>query len=116
MVREYDTISPEDVQTANMLRKRQLARSISDAGWSAFPVILAAKAAYAGRRVVAVSPAYTSQTCSGCGVVVYRGLSVRSHRRPDCGTSLHRDHSAARNRERAGQVRQGGVALAASEN
>jgi len=33
---------------------------------------------------------------------------------PDCGTSLHRDHNAARNIERAGQALRGGVALAAS--
>jgi putative transposase len=78
--------------------------------------ILAAKAAYAGRRVVAVPPAYTSQTCSGCGVLVQKGLSVRWHFCPDCGTSLHRDHNAARNRERAGLALRGGVAVAASQN
>jgi putative transposase len=80
--------------------------SISDAGWSAFLSILAAKAAYAGRRVVAVPPAYTSQTCSGCGRVVWKGLSVRWHQCPyeDCGTHLHRDHNAARNREPSGRA------------
>jgi transposase len=43
-----------------------------------------------------VPPAYTSQTCSGCGVLVAKGLSVRWHSCPDCGTSLHRDHNAAK--------------------
>jgi hypothetical protein len=33
----------------------------------------AMKAACAGRRIIAVHPAYTSQTCSGCGVVVAKG-------------------------------------------
>ena len=46
---------------------------------------------------VAVDPAYTSQACSGCGVMVEKGLSVRWHECPDCGTSLHRDHNAAKN-------------------
>jgi putative transposase len=72
--------------------------------------ILSHKAAWAGRRVIAVPPAYTSQTCSGCGVMVSKGLSVRWHACPDCGVSLHRDHNAAKNRERAGQARRGAVA------
>ena len=110
LVRENDTISHEDVQTATMVKHHQLAKSISDAGWAAFLSILAAKAADAGRRVVAVPPAYTSQTCSGCGAVVQTGLSVRWHACPECGTSLHRDHNAARNLERLGQSLQGAVA------
>jgi putative transposase len=110
LVRENDTIYHEDLQTANMLKNHHLAKSISDAGWSAFLSILVAKAAYAGRRVVAVPPAYTSQTCSGCGVIVHKGLSVRWHACPDCGTSLHRDHNAAKNIERAGRALRGEVA------
>jgi putative transposase len=110
LVREHDMIYHEDLQTANMLKNHHLAKSISDAGWSQFLSILAAKAAYAGRRVVAVPPAYTSQTCSGCGVVVQKGLSVRWHSCPDCGTSLHRDHNAAKNIERLGQSLRGAVA------
>jgi len=116
LVREHDTIYHEDLQTANMVRNYQLAKSIFDAGWAAFLTILSDKAAYAGKRVVAVPPAYTSQRCSGCGVLVSKGLSVRWHACPDCGASLHRDHNAAKNIERLGQCRQGGVAVAALEN
>jgi putative transposase len=116
LVRAFDVISHEELQVANMVQNHHLAKTIADAGWSAFLTILAFKAACAGKRVVAVNPAYTSQTCSGCGVLVAKRLSVRWHSCPDCGTSLHRDHNAARNRERLGQSRQGGVALAASEN
>jgi putative transposase len=116
LVRTNDTISHEDLQTANLLKNHPLAKSIQDAGWSQFLSILSHKAAYAGRRVVAVPPAYTSQTCSGCGVLVQKGLSVRWHSCPDCGTSLHRDHNAARNLERLGQSLRGGVAVAASEH
>ena len=110
LVQQHDTIYHEDLQTANLLKNHHLAKSIADAGWSQFLSILAAKAAYAGRRVVAVPPAYTSQTCSGCGAVVKKGLSVRWHSCPDCGTNLHRDHNAARNIERLGQSLQGEVA------
>jgi putative transposase len=99
LVQQYDTIYHEDLQTANMLRNHHLAKSIADAGWSAFLSILSCKAAEAGKTVVAVPPAFTSQACSGsgCGVLVMKGLSVRWHCCPDCGTSLHRDHNAARN-------------------
>jgi putative transposase len=116
LVRANDTIYHEDLQTANMLKNHHLAKSISDAGWAAFLAILSYKAAWAGRRVVAVTPAFTSQICSDCGVLVHKGLSVRWHRCPDCGTSLHRDQNAAKNIERAGQARRGGVAVVASEN
>jgi putative transposase len=124
LVRAYDTIYHEDLQPANMLKNHHLAKSIQDAGWAQFLSILAAKAAYAGRRVVAVPAAYTSQRCSSCGVIVAKSLSVRWHSCPDCGMSLHRDHNAALNILRLGQemnkgpgmALRGGVAVAASEN
>ena len=110
LVQQHDTIYHEALQPANMVKNHHLAKSIQDAGWGAFLIILSYKAACAGRQVRAVNPAYTSQTCSGCGALVQKGLSVRWHRCPDCGTSLHRDHNAAKNIERAGQALQGGVA------
>jgi putative transposase len=110
LVRANDVIYHEDLQTANMLKNHHLAKSISDAGWSQFLSILAFKAACAGKRTLAVPPAYTSQRCSGCGVLVAKGLSVRWHACPHCGTSLQRDQNAARNIERLGQSRQGAVA------
>jgi putative transposase len=116
LVREHDTIYHENLQVANMVKNHHLAKSITDAGWGAFLTILTYKAACAGRRVIGVNPASTSQRCSGCGELVYKGLSVRWHTCPDCGTSLHRDHNAAKNIERLGRSLQGGVALAASEN
>jgi putative transposase len=118
LVQQNDTIYHEDLQVRNMVRNHHLAKSISDAGWAAFLSILSNKAACAGRSVVAVPPAYTSQTCSGCGRVVWKGLSVRWHQCPyeDCGTSLHRDHNAAKNIEWAGRALRGGAGVPASEN
>jgi putative transposase len=116
LVRAYDTIYHEDLQTANMVRNHHLAKSISDAGWSAFLSILSFKAACAGRSVVAVPPAYTSQACSGCGVIVSKGLSVRWHSCPACGTSLHRDHNAAKNIQWRGQRLRGVPAVAGALN
>ena len=116
LVRANEVIYHEDLQVRNMVQNHHLAKSIQDAGWSAFLAILNFKAANAGRTVQAVDPAFTSQACSGCGVVVHKGLSVRWHSCPACGTSLHRDHNAAKNIERRGQRLRGGVGLPASEN
>jgi putative transposase len=116
LVRQYDTIYHEDLRVANMVKNPHLAKSIGDAGWGAFLTVLTFKAASAGKRVVAVDPAFTSQACSGCGVVVQKGLSVRWHSCPDCGTSLHRDHNAALNIQGRGQRLRGLVGLPAGTN
>jgi putative transposase len=116
LLRANDTISLEDIQVRNMVRNHHLAKSISDAGWAQFRAILEAKAACAGRRVLAVNPAYTSQECSGCGVLVHKSLSVRTHVCTACGLVLDRDENAAINIQRAGQALRGVVALAAATN
>ncbi len=110
LLRQYDTIYLEDLQVANMVRNRHLAKSIADAGWVQFRTILAAKAACAGRRVVAIPAQYTSQDCSGCGTRVPKSLSVRTHACTSCGLVLDRDENAARNIQWAGQALRGVVA------
>jgi putative transposase len=116
LIRQYDTIYLEDLRVANLARNHHLARPISDAGWSAFRTILEGKAAYAGRRVVAVPPAYTSQDCSGCGERVPKSLSVRTHVCPSCGLIMDRDENATKNIQWAGQALRGLVAVAAGMN
>jgi putative transposase len=56
-----------------------------------------AKAEEAGRQVVKVSPAYTSQTCSGCLHRQTMPLSVRIYECPQCGLVIHRDHNGSLN-------------------
>jgi putative transposase len=116
LVRQYDTIYHEDLRVANLVKNHHLAKSIADAGWSGFLTILAFKAASAGKQVVAVDPAFTSQVCSGCGVIVQKGLSVRWHECPDCGASLHRDHNAAKNIQWRGQRLRGLAGMPAGVN
>jgi len=96
LVNRYDVIAIEELSTSNMVKNHHLAKSISDAGWNAFSLILAAKAEGAGRKVVKVDPKYTSQVCSGCGTIVKKALSERWHS-CDCGCELHRDVNAAIN-------------------
>ncbi len=105
LVREFDTIFYENLGVANLVRNAYLAKSISDAGWGRFCTVLVSKAACAGKRVIHVSPAYTSQQCSSsdCGQIVPKGLSVRWHRCHHCGTVLDRDVNAALNILRKGQ-------------
>ena len=116
LLRQYDTIYREDVQVANRVRHPHLAKRISDAGWTAFRTILDAKAACAGRRGVAVPPAYTSQDCSGCGARVPKSLSVRTHVCTSCGLVMDRDDNAARNIHWAGQALRAVAAVAAALN
>src|SRR5262249_14229070 len=116
LLRQYDVMYVEDLQVRNMVRTPHLAKSISDAGWAQFRTILEGKAAYAGRRVIAVPPAYTSQDCSGCGERIEKSLSVRTHVCTSCGLILDREENAARNLLSAGQAVQGAVTLVAVMN
>ena len=50
-------------------QKAGLNRSILDQGWGMFRTMLDYKLAERGGRLILVPPAYTSQTCSCCGVV-----------------------------------------------
>jgi putative transposase len=103
VLRADDTISLEGVQVRNLVRNHHLAKRISDAAWRQVRTILAGKAGYAGRRLVAVPAHYTSQDCSGCGQRVRKSLSVRTHVCPRCGLVLDRDLNAARNMLAVGQ-------------
>jgi putative transposase len=116
LLRQYDTISLEALRVANLVRNTRLAKSISDAGWAQFRTILEGKAAYAGRRVIAVPAHYTSQDCSGCGERVEKSLSVSTHVCTFCGLVLDRDENAARNIYAAGQAVQGAATLVAVLN
>ena len=77
----YQLIAVENLNVKGMARGF-LAKSVHDAGWTTFLGILGAKAEEAGRRVVKVNPAGTSQHCL-CGCEVRKGLSERVHRCSD---------------------------------
>ena len=96
IVRMYDFIAVERLETKKMLGNRRLAKSIQEQTWGKFAALLNEKAESAGVTVVAVDPKGTSQECSSCGVTVEKSLSVRMHR-CTCGYETDRDVNAAIN-------------------
>ena len=103
VVDDYGFIAVEDLSVNRMNRNRCLAKGIMDAAWSEFARKLSYKAEYAGRELVKIDPAYTSQDCSnGCGYRRPMPLSERVYRCPECGLELDRDHNAALNILRVG--------------
>lgn len=97
LIISHDLIAYEDVQIANLVKNHRLASSISDAAWGQFLSWLRYYGQIAHVPVVAVSPHFTSQDCSGCGERVRKTLSMRTHVCPACGLVLDRDENAARN-------------------
>ncbi len=81
------------------LARTRLAKSVHDAGWSAFTGMLEYKARLYGRefyRIGRFEP--TSQTCSACGVKDGpKPLDVRAWQCRGCGAWLDRDINAAVN-------------------
>lgn len=107
-VRTYDAIAIEDLNVKGLARG-MLAGAVHGAGWGQFTTILASKAECAGRVLVKVNPAGTSQTCSACLGHVPKDLGMRTHRCHHCGFVEDRDINAALNIQRLGRSRRGEV-------
>jgi putative transposase len=98
IIRDNQAVYVENLAVSGLARTR-LAKSVHDAGWSAFVRMLEYKAAKHGRTFTRVDRAFpSSQVCSGCG---FRDgpkpLHVRQWTCGACGTVHDRDHNAARN-------------------
>ncbi|GAA0680698.1 RNA-guided endonuclease TnpB family protein [Streptomyces thermocarboxydus] len=98
IIRENQAVAVEDLAVKGLARTR-LAKSVHDAGWSAFVTMLEYKAARYGRTFVKIGwfeP--TSQVCSRCGVKDGpKPLNVREWTCKECGAVLDRDINAAVN-------------------
>lgn len=97
IVNRFGLIAVEDINVNRMVHNHCLAKSIADAAWSGFLQNMTYKAEWAGRHIVAVNPAYTSQQCSGCGHRQPMPLSERTYRCPCCGLTIDRDLNASLN-------------------
>lgn len=99
IVDEFGYIYIEKLQPKEMVKDsfRVLNKYINDAAWAQFFGFLSYKAEWAGRTIVKVNPKNTTQSCSGCGKIVQKDLSIRVHDCPHCGLTLSRDLNAAKN-------------------
>ena len=112
LVRRFGLLAVEDLQIRNMTRsasgtlenpgknvrqKAGLNRSITEQTWGLIRNQLHYKAAWAGRELVAVDPKFTSQRCSGCGVVAAENRKSKQYRCATCGMTEDADVNAARN-------------------
>ena len=97
--KENNVLIAEDLSVSNMVQNKHLSKSISDASWGIFFTWCADIAERDGLHFHQVDPKNTSQTCSACGKKSPKKLSlaIRSFDCESCGTSLDRDHNAARN-------------------
>jgi transposase len=110
LARRFDVIAVEDLKIADMTRsakgsidapgrnvrqKAGLNRGILANGWGRLVARLEHKAP---GRVVKISPAYTSQRCSACGIVDRKAReSQAAFRCRSCGYAGNADVNAARN-------------------
>jgi len=97
LVDKADLIVFENLNIKNMVRNHNLAKHILDHSWGRLIQYATYKAARAGKSVELVDSRYTSQRCSGCGIIVPKTLKDRVHECPRCGLRLDRDHNAALN-------------------
>ncbi|MFF7647604.1 RNA-guided endonuclease TnpB family protein [Streptomyces canus] len=102
LISENQGIAVEDLSVAGLARSR-LAKSVHDAGWSAFISMLEYKAVRYGRTLIKIGRfTPTSQTCHACGTVDGpKPLNVREWTCTACGTVHDRDHNAALNIKQA---------------
>lgn len=97
IIDRFGVICVEDLTVNRMMHNHCLSKSIADASWSEFFNKLSCKAEEAGRKYIAVNPAYTSQTCSNCGHRQKMPLDVRVFDCPCCSAHIDRDLNAALN-------------------
>ena len=98
LVKNYDVIVMEDLKAKNLLKNHHLAKSISNQSWREFRTLLEYKCKWYGKKLVIVSPSYTSQICSSCDYHSgKKPLQIREWTCPRCGTHHDRDINAAVN-------------------
>ena len=100
LTNEYDVLAVGNVSSSK-LKKTNMAKSVSDAGWADFKTMLSYNALRLGVTYLEVNESFSTVTCSGCkgrtGPKGQAGLGVRSGVCSGCGVSHERDVNAAQN-------------------
>ena len=95
LINENQVIVSEDLSVSNMVKNANLAKSISDCGWSELTRQLQYKADWYGRTYVKIGRFVpSSQTCHVCGYKneETKDLTVRKWTCPQCQTEIGRAH------------------------
>lgn len=99
LVDNYDTICLEDLSVKNMVKNHNLARAISDMGWSEFRTMLEYKSEWQGKNLSVIGRFEpSSKTCNCCGHTNKElTLNDREWTCTGCNTKHDRDVNAAIN-------------------
>lgn len=114
---KYKYICIEDLKVSNMMKNKNLSKSIAEQGWRDFRTMLEYKAEKNDCKIITTDRWFpSSQICSCCGNVLQGSdkikLSQRIYHCHECGNNIDRDYNAAVNLKlygmRAiGQVKEG---------
>ncbi len=105
LVKDYDIICLEDLNVSGMLQNHKLAKSIADASFYEFKLLLQYKARWNKKNVSIIDRFYpSSQICSNCGYQSNqtKDLGVRTYICEECGLKIDRDYNASINILREG--------------
>ena len=97
---DYDIITCEKLNTKDMIMKKKLSKSITDASFSEIIRQLEYKCKYKGKIFYQCSAYYpSSQECNRCGHIdkLYKNINERTYRCSKCGNTLDRDLNASIN-------------------
>jgi putative transposase len=110
IVNENQVIVSENLNVKGMVKNHNLAKAITDCGWSMFLNFIDYKAKRDGKTFLEIGRFFpSSKTCNVClGIVDSLPLDIRSWECPHCHTRHDRDVNAAIN------IRPGGLRLLAS--
>ena len=114
---KYKYICIEDLKVSNMIRNKNLSKSISEQGWREFRTMLEYKTEKNDCKIIIADRWFpSSQICSCCGNVLQGSdklkLSQRVYHCHECGNKIDRDYNAAVNLKLygmrfVGQVKEG---------
>jgi putative transposase len=111
LVENYDTICLEDLSVSSMVKNHNLARAISDMGWSEFRSMLEYKSEWQGKNISVIGRFEpSSKMCNCCGKINKElTLAVRTWVCSGCNTTHDRDVNAAINIKNFGLRNQSSV-------